>query len=720
MPGLGLGYGTFRRRLMGSGAVVLPFSSVNAAGWSVEYSSTPPGLNPLSSFFVTRQGFDATGTATTFADTLVATQRVRVAGTTELSSLTVAASDYAYSTDTILGVTNNSTEASPKPVAQWVTADHAVVGDTLTVELVAYHRDARNNLPVACVVGTATDGTNTVTATSATPIVLAHPQDRNAVIGYRLTFNVASLTDNATVTVNAKVYPRVGTVASGSVLDSAAGTADTWGFCPQVYYRSTSLAANPKYVYVDATNGNDTTGVASTNAATASASPCLTWIGAVSKLRGSTAGAASGGIVRVKASGGTLALGTTSATFQVYQGVGETIIESDPSGSTATVSWNSAINTYCPYIRWRNLNMVRAGNVALPNGTISTTYARWTLENVTVDGGGFASALAGAQRTIRIIGMTLTNAGSQVLTIAATANTNGYGYTLIRGLYTTISMLETEMQCFVGSYCVNGARRATSTARMPSGNIIAYNRFMNITGSSVAFGWGGTGTGSEVNTLVATLGGTAPLTVTGLVFVQNAVEKADAANAASFRLSGDGDGFNIVHPIVWNNTFAGFSLQGRANTLYDENSSYVRNYKLSSFRGNLWSQLNNKSDIFINDATHIGNWAYHYGVGCYSEFTQFAAADASVPSSGASFSQDYGGLGSTWAPQQYVRTDPLFVSYQGTTGTSGGVVSAGTGGGDYHLTSSSPCLGKITSAVQPLGYDLDGTARTRGSVGAYA
>lgn len=711
MPGLGLGYGTFRRRLMGSGAVVLPFSSVNAAGWNVEYSSTPPSLNPLSSFFVTRQGFDATGAATTFADTLVATQHVRVAGTTGLSSLTVAASDYAYSTDTVLGVTNNSTEASPKPVAHWVTADHAVVGDTVTVELVAFHRDARNGLPIACAIGTATDGTNTVTATRATPTVLAHPQDRNAVIGYRLTFNVASLADNATVTVNAKVYPWVGTVASGSVLDSAAGTADTSGFCPQIYYRSTSLAASPRYVYVDATNGNDTTGVASTDAATASASPCLTWIGAVSKLRGSTAGAASGGIVRVKASGGTLALGTTSATFQVYQGVGETIIESDPSGSTATVSWNSAINTYCPYIRWRNLNMVRAGNVTLPNGTISTTYARWTLENVTVDGGGFASALAGAQRTIRIIGMTLTNSGVSTLTAGTVAN--AYGYTLMRGINTAISMPQIEMQCFVGGYCANGAIRSTGTARSPNGNIVAYNRFMNITGSTIAFSWGGSGEATA-------LGGTPPLTVTGIVFVQNAVEKADAVNAASFRLSGDSDCFNIVHPIVWNNTFAGFSLQGRANVLYDENPAYVRNYKLSSFRGNLWSQLNNKSDIFINDATHIGNWAYHYGVGCYSEFSQFAAADASVPASGASFSQDYGGLGGTWAPQQYVRTDPLFVSYQGTTGTSGGVASAGTGGGDYHLTSSSPCLGKITSAVQPLGYDLDGTTRTRGSVGAYA
>ena len=157
----------------GGGGPVVPFASVNALGWNVNYAATPPSLNPLTTFSVSRAGFSDTGTATTITDTLTATQRTRQAfpNQASLTALTVALSDYILSTDTVSGATNNSTETMPKPICNWAMLDRQLIGNSLTLEVTGNHWSARSGRPFRCVVFTASDGTNTVTATATTMTV---------------------------------------------------------------------------------------------------------------------------------------------------------------------------------------------------------------------------------------------------------------------------------------------------------------------------------------------------------------------------------------------------------------------------------------------------------------------------------------------------------------------------------------------------------------------
>lgn len=683
----------------GGGPTPLPFSAIPANGWQAEWDSTP-ATEPLSTFTVTREGYDETGTVDEITETLTATRRVRLPYPSNASfSDNVALSDYIYSTDSIADVTNSSTVASPKPVAQWATPDRRVVGNSLTVDVVAFHRNGRSGSPVAAVVGRATDGTTTVTATSSTPIVLGHAGDKNAVIGYRLTFDLSTLTDNANITVNANVYPWIG--AAASVLDSAATgiSADGRGFGPQTYRRATALAAAPRYAYVNASTGNDGTAVTSTTAATAAASPFATVKGAVEKLRTDN-GDCTGCIVRLQ---GTVALGSTSFAFANYVTSttgGEMIIESDPDGATATLTWGTAISLgNLLYIRLRNLNLTRTASVTLPQGGSGT---KWVLENITFDGGASTVALVSSNVSAQIMGMTVSNVGAGTSVFAPTSATNGIR--MIRGMESATA-LTLEMFNVLGCSFTANAIRSQSLGRTPNGTIVAYNKFLNQTGASVPLSFGG----GEV----ATLGLSAPATFTGIAVVQNVFEKPDTTNAAMFRPSGDSDAANIDHLICWNNTFAGFAGLGRGNLLYDENPSYARTHSLQSFRGNIHVQINTKSDLFLSDGTRVGNWPYNNGVGCIGELSLFTGA------TGPTDIQDFIGLkserGTSTTTPLYPMAD-IWTAFAGPTDAS----TAGAGNGTYTLAASSPAIGILDAAEEALSHDIAGTARTRGSIGAYA
>ena len=249
-------------------------SAVAADGWQATMP-TPADL-ALSPVSVSRPGFDATGAAATLVDTVKTTKRVAVpffagmdTANPTLTANAVALSDVVYASDTIAGVANNPAVDSPKPVANWGLGHRELVGDTLVQEVVAFHRNG-----IACVVLSASDGTTTVTQTVAMPEVSPLAYDQNAVIAYRFSLDISTLANPATITVNAKVYPKVGVAAS--VRDSADGV-NTWDFTPRIYYRSTARAGAPYFVYVDPATGTDTTAAAvSTNAATAAAAPVAT------------------------------------------------------------------------------------------------------------------------------------------------------------------------------------------------------------------------------------------------------------------------------------------------------------------------------------------------------------------------------------------------------------------------------------------------------------
>lgn len=120
------------RRLTRGSIVAAPaIAAVAANGW--EATMDVPADLTFEQVPLSRQGYDATGAPVAISESVVTTKRVRqpFPNQASLTATMVALSDYVYSTDTISGVTNNSAETSPKPVANWSIIDRRVVGNSL-------------------------------------------------------------------------------------------------------------------------------------------------------------------------------------------------------------------------------------------------------------------------------------------------------------------------------------------------------------------------------------------------------------------------------------------------------------------------------------------------------------------------------------------------------------------------------------------------------------
>lgn len=664
---------------------------------------------------VSRQGYDATGAAVTVSDMLTITKRVRQAWPNHVSATaaTVALSDYVYATDAVAGAGNGSTAVSPKPVANWIMPDRAVVNGTIDWEIVAFHRNARGGREVACVVVTATDGTTTVLQTVAATSVSGRAGDRYPVPCFRGSIDISALAAGL-VTLNAKVYPGIG--AAASMLDSSASS-ERRGLSPR-YFRKDSGAT--VYAYV-ASTGSDTSGVASTTVATAAATPCLTVCGALAKIA-AAGGRVDLGEVRVV---DTVAMGTASAT--IAQQIAAPRITRAPgtARAAAIVQWTasatrprlgagSTINATVAEgsLRFNDLTISRTGagqwgNSADPNLLVM-------LDDIDMDNG--------AQGAIS------SSTGGVHLAIYGVAPGNPTGAWLqggtgelrvLRGFQGDLGTSGVfEGYLVVGSKITGCNNPATGGSRSENGSIRYCSSFtIKGTGTGVGFGGGGD--------------------VTGAAQVQCIVEDVRSAAQSGSRMSGDGAASNLTHVIVRHCTHAGFNVNGRNNDFYDETAGLNRTHQLLSITGNIFVQMNNKSDwkVGANDgnpegfssgspSTRTGNWSFLYGVGCQGNLTQFT--DASAGGLGSSFAQAWPGGGCRIGASATVRQDPLFTSNAGcrsqleATGSgSASTVVAGAGGGDYSIGTLSPAKAMVAARVRS--HDLAGTVSSGAgdSAGAY-
>jgi hypothetical protein len=192
---------------------------IAANGWEATWT-TPSDLS-LSTVKVLRRGYDTSGLAATYVDTLYVTKRVREVYPTSTSNVTptyttnqVALSDYVYSTDAILGVTNSSTQVSPKPHAQWEMPSRTLVGNTVHWEVFASHRNARNNQQVACVQVRGSDGTTTTSwQTVSAPTLSTLCDDAYSTPLFRGDLDVSTLADGL-IWIESQVIPWIGGAAS--------------------------------------------------------------------------------------------------------------------------------------------------------------------------------------------------------------------------------------------------------------------------------------------------------------------------------------------------------------------------------------------------------------------------------------------------------------------------------------------------------------------------
>ena len=677
-----------RARALGTAA---RFQSANANGWSATYA-TPPTFSPDTTpevFTVTRAGYDATGTVISLTENLTCTQRLRQPYPNQavLAPDQVALSDYIYATDSITGVTNNSTEVSPKPICNWVMPHRAVVGNTVTLEIVAFHRNARNREQVACVQFSVTDGTTTVTQNVTTSVVSGRAGDQGAVIVYQAAVDISTLANPATITCNAKVYPWIGGAAS--VADSSLAS-NLREFSPRFFRRDTTLAANPVFVYVDATTGVDATGAVSTTATVASAAPCLTIVGAINRAV-AVNGQVDGVVIRLKA--GTHLLGNTTTTrTQTYA---ELLVTRDPSASRASVIMQFGAGSRLRlgatqgFLRFTDITIQRTGVSNISGETTSPQTLMF--DNLDFDNGSNnATVLANSHG--HWFGVNITNAAASLFTAGT------YETRILRGV-TLPNGGSIEPWLVVGCLMTNCNAPGRGT-RTSTGSIWAFNQSMKMV-TTGALGYGATEN------------------VTNIAIVQNVFEFISATSNPALQLSNDSNTGSNTHVVVMNNTYAGAFNNGRGNLFYEDGTT-PRTSKLHALKANIHVQVNTKGDVFrgINEAgadasTRLGNWAYLYGVGCQDEWSQFI--DANSGGLGTSFAQAYPGLHASLGTSATVRNDPLFTTNQATT--PGPV--AGTGGGTYSLQAGSPCKARVPGPT--LRFDLAGTARaaTNASAGAY-
>lgn len=693
-------------------APTVPISSVNADGWSgIWASGTPPTFTPDTApqtFSLSRAGFDAGGAATSYAATRLFARRVRQPYPNQAldTASSVALDDYVYATDTIAGVTNNSAETSPVPVAAWVMPGRQVVGNALPWELVAFHRDGQAGRQVACVIVTATDGTTTVSQTVSATAISSLCEDANPVEVYRGSIDITAL-NAGLVTLNARVFPWIGGAAA--VLDSAASSVAR-EFSPRYFRKDTSRAATPALAYVSST-GSDTTGVWSTTAATALATPFLTVGGALTAVNDATRGTpATGGITdgcRIRIVN-TVSIGTVATARS--QNIAAVTVERAPgtARSAAIVTLGAAFR---PRLGVGSLNAAfTEGALVFSDVTINRTVnvaftgeaanqLQLHLWNVSLTNNSVAGAW-------------LSNAHDYYYGLALTGFNGNIGQTgalqhrLMRGLVCDFAG-GTGPESWVTIGCALTRAKGGGYLDATRGAIYYANRFINpdstqapIAIDTVSFGQ----------------------TITGFVVVQNLIETTHtSASTPSLRISSDTPLFgNTVHAIVLHNTMTGYGSVGRGNIFYD-NSSGVRTHRLARDAGNIYVQLNTKGDVFVgstasfpNPETHIGQFPYHHGVGCQGNWSMFAVNSATAFSE----VQAYPGPASSIGTSTTVRLDPLFVNYQGTGG-SGGVPSAGAGGGNYALQAGSPARARVARVA--LGFDLAGVARGSGAqaCGAY-
>ncbi len=680
----------------GDPPITPPITSVGADGWRAAMPLIADlSMTPIS---VSRQGYDASGASVTVADTVLLTKRVRQPYPSQASFTAndVALSQFLLSTDTISGVANNSTRVSPKPFGAWVMPGRSLVGNSLPWEMIAFHYYARSNRQVACVRVRATDGTNTtawqvVSATSLSTLC----EDAQPLEVFAGSLDISGLNDGL-ITLQGQALPFVGT----AIMDSA-DSSTTREFSPRYFLKNAARLAVPPLAYV-ASTGNDSTGVWSTNAATAAATPFLTVGGALQALDHATRGTpATGGIAdgcRIRIVD-TVSAGT--CTTSRPQNIAAVIVERAPgtARSAAIVTLSSAMRCRLGVgsltgpltegcLRFYDVTINRTANTTFSGEAANQLNVQF--HNVALTNGGTA-------------GTWLANAHDWFFGVALTGFNGNLGQTtlqhrLMRGLTCDFANGNApEAWVTIGCAFTRVKGCAIADASKP---VIWYgNKFLNPDSTTAPITFAGTVSGGNLG---------------AVAIVQNLIEVLHTTSSTpGLRVASDAALGNITHAVIVHNTVTGYGSVGRWNILYDE-AVAARFHSFAAIHGNIMPQLNTKGDVFQADGTRLGQFAFTHGVGAQGNMSMFAVNSATLYSE----YQTYPGIGANIGASTTVRNDPLFVNYQGTGG-SAGTPSAGAGGGDYHLQSGSPLRGIVTTAI--MGFDLSGVARASSSddAGAY-
>lgn len=736
MLGVGIGLSLSLTAPSGAGGpaplAAAPFASVNGPttgpylagmtsgvfeGMSVEFAATnptipnPDGGSPMT-FQTDRPAFDSTGAATTYRDTLYVAKQMRKSAPNQASmtSHTALLSDWLYANDVLTGATNNSTLTSPKAVGNWAMPDRGPIGNALSWEIVAGHRNARAQKQIACaiprVTGKISGVTQTVTyaAVSTITISASCPMDYGKVLVLGSTLDVSNFDDNQELVLNAKCYPLIG--GASSVYDSGDGTfTDRKDFSPRYFGRNTAVAATPPRAYVS-TTGVNATGVISTNDTLARANPFLTTKGVTTALK--TFGACDG--VQIRHQAGTWVIdGPASGTLT--QAIGWLVFTRDPlvAKNLVTLTFGSSAMDYLSIntglantpntsaVLVDDVQVVRTAAFKFYIGTTIRNELFW--RNVIFDNGGFSGTYLDLGDDY-FFGITITGASGNFLG-AATAGQ----HRMHRGVTMTASGTM-EVNTVLGCNITNPGSFVPSNGKTCEGQVICFSRFDGV--STALF--------------------TAQDNVTyGVLWDQNEVAFTSATPDTICSVSNDAKTNSTRNMLCRNNTSWGASTCGRVNRNYEDGPTERTNI-LGHWSRNIWPGIYVKSDLFRyliegnpegfttgSPSTRVGDWGDVNGVGDSYELTGWITTSNTAQ-------QEYSGIGNKVSVTANVlpSPDPLFTTNHCTTCVTDNThFTAGSLGSDLTLQAGSPCKGAVPDSIYP--YDLLGNARpaTNDSIGAH-
>lgn len=574
-------------------------------------------------------------------------------------------------------VTNSSTVAYPKVIGHFAVTNRLAINGTEAIEVFAVHKYGTGGKPIAFLTMTATGGSSSHTETgTATAMTLSARGDLIPVYSVSLNLSTnAGFTRGELVSIRFTIYPWLGD--SSAILDSTTD-AEAKIFLLQDLKRT---IMDKMICVVDGSTGNDSTGVASTNQATADASPCLTWQGAALKIAAQNNTSYSlnrldGGEIQLKA-----------ATYRWNK-----------TGSSASTN---GMFTLCPHSSTNRAGVVWDANVA----DTHTQYTYQRFYNMTIMRANNTYIIFAASTNLMVmdsINMTDTQTNpwysgdvSTCLDFIDCISTNGNlskggndGHARLVRNYTYTATTPGagtpcgNASCVLGLHATGGAAGAwVALSSQGSNNFIhGYSTHYALTD------------GLWVSQ--------SSLNMTNWAIVNNVIERLGAPITPLIEISAT----NISNLLIAHNSFVGqrFNMENDWGTPSNKIAiDYVGKFNSFDSRGN------HRADTRASNGAIIGYWSLDNSVGWDSNLHGGIA-------SGGDF--DFYGLNSNFTPGETDVTPSVLAGYVSDKSHSG----TDTGNGDYHVAVGSPLIGKIINSKSILPYDIAGVLRMpTDAAGAY-
>lgn len=555
------------------------------------------------------------------------------------------------------------------PQGTWIRHDREIINSaTYRPKLVIGHAYARNGRAVAAVRFILSDQSgNSVTSLVSSTNVETFSASGLSAEYYGNDIDISTLTQGQLITVDAEIFPWVGDSFRISVNGEAYPSPN---LSVLMFLNNRTGAYGTAYAYVSPT-GNDTTGVASSTAATAEAAPFLTLSAAaiaIQTFNNTNFGRnnVSGGIIR-------LAEGVTtmhSNTLLSQRPTGEVPLIVEPANpanrATTVLTWTAGASNNCPdRFKLKDLTLRKgvATNVTgFSNDSTLETLANYTFvtENCIWDLNGNAGGSASITRcgiywsindsctgAMGHLGRLSTNCK---MTIAIGGRTTGESASSVYHL-----VAHKDIQSTFGWSLGN----ADAGRVQAQGNIFAYSYLGRNNGGAPTISTDGVQFGSR-----------------GFMMLGTIVEHCNnATTSPAVRLFGDSDVTEVRNVHIKACTILG----SRVNYLYNDIGT-AGTKKYGTLGQNVIWQINTKADLFVHptdgaNGNRILNWGVVNHVGC--SYNAYLTGSAS----GDTFA-DGNWVGETRGVGEITGTDASPV----LTGFANDQSGAGAGNGDYHIT----------------------------------